>query len=120
MENFEKIFMDDVIVIAVNLTRSTLLESKEFRKIIEEEIGYGHNRIVIDLSKCEIIDSTFFGVVIMTLKKITEAGGKLKVVEPVNPIEDIFTMTNTLRLFEIYKTRDDAIKSFENDSRPES
>ena len=120
MENFEKILLDDVIVVAVNLTRSTILESKEFRKIIEEEIDDGHIRLVIDLSMCEIIDSTFFGVVIMTLKKLTEVGGKLKVVEPVNPMEDIYTITNTLRLFDIYKTREDAIKCFENDSRPES
>jgi anti-anti-sigma factor len=116
VEDYEKIIIDDIIVIGVNLSRSTLLESKEFRKIIEEEIADGHNRVVIDLSKCEIIDSTFFGVIIMTLKKLNEAGGTLKVVEPVNPTEDIFTITNTLRIFDLYKTREDAIKSFEGDS----
>lgn len=116
MEDFEKILVDDVIVIAVNLTRSTMLESKEFSKIIEDEIDKGHNRLVIDLSSCEIIDSTFFGVVIMILKKLTKSGGKLKIVEPVNPLEDIFTITNTLKVFNIYETREDAIKSFEDDS----
>ena len=113
MENFEKIFIDDLIVIGVNVTRSTILEAKEFREIIEEKINSGHNRVVIDLSKCEIIDSTFFGVVILALQKITDLRGKLKVVEPVNPKEDIFTITNTLRLFDLYKTREDAIKSFD-------
>ena len=113
MGNFEKIFVDDVFVIGVNVTRSTVIEAKEFRKIIEEEIGYGHNRLIIDLSKCEIIDSTFFGVVILALQKIIDIGGKLKVVEPINPKEDIFTITNTLRLFDLYKTREDAIKSFD-------
>jgi anti-anti-sigma factor len=116
LEDFEKIFVDDVVVIEVKVSRSTMLVAKEFRKIIEEEIGYGYNRFVIDLSKCEIIDSTFFGVIIMALQKLTDVGGKLKVVEPVNPIEDIFTITNTLRLFNIYKTREDAIKSFDSDS----
>ena len=116
MEDYEKIVLDDIIVIGVNLSRSTLLESKEFRRILEEEIAEEHNRVVIDLSKCEIIDSTFFGVIIMTLKKLNEAGGILKVVEPANPIEDIFTITNTLRIFDLYKTREDAIKSFEGDS----
>jgi hypothetical protein len=41
-----------------------------------------------------------------------DIGGKLKVVEPVNPKEDIFTTTNTLRLFDLYKTREDALKNF--------
>jgi len=112
VENFEKIFVDDVFVIGVNLTRSTVIEAKEFRKIIEEEISYGHKRLIIDLSKCEIIDSTFFGVVILALQKIIDIGGKLKVVGLVNPKEDIFTTTNTLRLFDLYKTREDALKNF--------
>ncbi len=112
LENFEKIFVDDVFVIGVNVTRSTILEAKEFREIIEEKIIPGNNRLVIDLGKCEIIDSTFFGVVILALQKMINIGGKLKVVEPDNPKEDIFTTTNTLRLFDLYKTREDAIKSF--------
>ncbi len=60
MEVFEKKSVDDVFVIGVNLTRSTLNEAIEFRKIIEEEISSGHTNLVIDLSKCEFIDSTFF------------------------------------------------------------
>jgi len=113
VENFEKIFVDDVFVIGVNVTRSTILEAKEFREIIEEKIIPGNNRLVIDLSKCEIIDSTFFGVVILALQKMIDIEGKLKVVEPANPKEDIFTTTNTLKLFDLYKSREDAIKSFE-------
>jgi len=100
-------------VLVVNITRSTVIEAKEFRKIIEEKVITGNKRLVIDLSKCEIIDSTFFGVVILALQKMIDIGGKLKVVEPVNPKEDIFTTTNTLRLFDLYKTREDAIKSFD-------
>jgi anti-anti-sigma regulatory factor len=115
LENFEKIFVDDVFVIGVNVTRSTIIEAKEFRKIIEEKIIPGNNRLVIDLSKCEIIDSTFFGVVILALQKMIDIGGKLKVIEPINPKGDLFTTTNTLRLFDLYKTREDAIKSFNGD-----
>ena len=120
MEHFEKIFVAGVFVIAVNLTRSTLNEAKEFRNIVEEEINSGYTNLVIDLSKCDYIDSTFFGVVVLALQKMIVLGGKLKVVEPVNPREDIFTTTNTIGLFDLYKTREDAIKSFEEDIQPES
>ena len=120
MENFEKIYVDGVIVIAVNLTRSTLNEAQEFRKIVEEEINSDHTNLVIDLSKCEIIDSTFFGAIIMALKIMKSKGYKLKVVEPANPGENIFTSINPLRLFDLYKTREEAIKSFEEDIQPES
>ena len=120
MEDFEKIFIDGVVLIAVNLTRSTINEAFAFRKIVEEEIKSGHTNLVIDLSKCNSIDSTFFGAIMMALEKTNYIGKKLKVVEPVNAKESIFILTNTLELFDLYKTREDAIKSFEDDSQPKN
>ena len=120
MEDFEKIYVDGVYVIAVNLTRSTINEAFAFRKIVEEEIKSGHTNLVIDLSKCNSIDSTFFGAIMMALQKTNDIGKKLKVVKPVNAKESIFVLTNTLELFAISQTREDAIKSFESDSQPKS
>jgi len=120
LKDFEIIYVDGVFVISVNLTRSTLNEAVAFRKIVEEEINSGHTKLVIDLSKCDYIDSTFFGVVVLALQKMIVIGGKLKVVEPVNQREDIFTTPNTLGLFDLYKTREEAIKSFDEDIQPES
>jgi len=115
LEAFEKIFVDGVYVIAVNLTHSTIKEADEFREIIEEEINSGHTNLVIDLSKCDYIDSTCFGVIIWALGVLSDKGKKLKVVKQASSKEDIFTITNTLNIFDLYKTREDAIKSFDSD-----
>ena len=120
MEAFEIIYVDDVIVIEVNLIRSSIDEAIAFRKIAEEEIKSGHTKLVIDLSKCDYIDSTFFGALIMASGMMNDIGYKLKVVKPAISGEYIFTTTHTLRLFDIYKTRKEAIKSFERDIQPES
>ncbi len=64
MGAFEKIFVDGVFVIAVNLSYGTLNEAIAFRKMVEQEINSGHTKLVIDLSKCDYIDSTFFGAVV--------------------------------------------------------
>jgi anti-anti-sigma factor len=120
LEVFEKIYVDGVFVIVVNCTRSTMLEANEFKKLIKEEISSGHNKLVIDLSKCEYVDSTFFGALIMTRELMNDISSKLKVVKPTNRGEYIFTTTHTLSLFDIYKTREDAIKSFKEDIQPES
>ena len=120
MEDFEKIYIDDVFVIAVNLVRSTINEAFEFRKILEDEISFGHTRLVIDLSNCGQIDSTFFGAIIWALGLIADKGHKLKIIKPTISGDDIFTSTNTLSLFDFYKTRDEAIKSFDGDIQPES
>ena len=120
METFEKIFIDGVYVIVVNIKRSTIREAYEFRKTIEEEINSGHTDLVIDLSKCDYIDSTFFGGIIWALGKLSDVGKKLKMVKPGNPKEDIFVTTKTLELFDLFTTREDAIKSFEADIPPKS
>jgi anti-anti-sigma factor len=120
LEDFEKIYIDGVFVIAVNLPRSTINEAFTFRKIVEEELNSGHTKLVIDLSKCDYIDSTFLGAIIMALNMINDIGGKLRLVKPFNPKESIFITTNTLGLFDVYKTREAAIKSFESDSLPKS
>jgi anti-anti-sigma factor len=115
MEDFEKIKVDDVFVIAVNLTRSTINEAIAFRKLVEEEINFDHTNLVIDLSKCNYIDSTFFGAIVMALRMMKDKGYKLRVVKPVNPKEDKFITSNILRLFDPFNTREEAIKSFEGD-----
>lgn len=112
MNGIEKINVNDVVILAVQLSHSTMLETKKFRKLIEEEVNLGHGKLIIDLNKCEHIDSTFLGGIMMALQKFNDSGGKMKIVEPANPKEDIFDVTKTHELFDMYKTRDEALNSF--------
>ena len=120
MEAFEKIYVDGVFVIEVNLIRSTLNEAIAFKKLIKEEIISGHTKLVIDISKCYYVDSSFFGAIIVASKMLIHKGYKLKIVKPAIKGDYIFTYTDTPNLFDIYKTREEAIKSFEEDIQPES
>jgi anti-sigma B factor antagonist/stage II sporulation protein AA (anti-sigma F factor antagonist) len=120
LEDFEIIYVDGVFVIAVNLIRSTINEAKPFRKIVVEEINSGHTKLVIDLSKCDYIDSTFFGAIIVGAKMLIDLDFKLKVVEPTIVGDYIFTYSDYRKVFDKYKTREEAIKSFEEDIQPES
>ncbi len=120
MEAFEIIYVDGVIVIEVNLIRLTIEEAIAFRKIVEGEINSGRTKLVIDLSKCDYIDSAFFGAIVSASKMLIDLGFKLKVVKPTIVGEYIFTYTNYRKVFDKYKTREEAIKSFEEDIQPES
>ncbi len=120
MEDFEIIYVDGVFVIEVNLIRSTLNEAIAFRKIVKEDISSGHTKLVIDLNKCDYIDSTFFGAIVLASKMLIDLGYKLKVVKPTIVGEHIFTYTDYRKVFDKYKTREEAIKSFEEDIQPES
>ena len=116
MENFEIIEADGVFVIIAHLICPTYLEAKEFKEIINLRIGLGHTKLVVDISLCEHIDSTFIGAIIKSFKQVTSVGGALRIVKPVNSKVDIFILTNTLGVFDLYSTREDAIKSFDSDS----
>jgi len=113
VENIEKIYLDGVFVISVNAMRATLNEAIALRKIVREDINYGHTKLVIDLSKCTYIDSNFFGAIIAASKILIDIGYKLKVVKQAIAGEYIFINTNTDKILDKYKTREEAIKSFE-------
>jgi len=113
VENIEKIYLDGVFVISVNTIRATLNEAIALRKIVREDINYGHTKLVIDLSKCTYIDSNFFGAIIAASKILIDIGYKLKVVKQAIAGEYIFINTNTDKILDKYKTREEAIKSFE-------
>ena len=69
--DFIKEKYDDVLVEVVNLTRATLKEAEEFKLTLTQDIEEGVRKIVVDLSQCEFIDSTFLGALVVSLKKIT-------------------------------------------------
>jgi anti-anti-sigma factor len=115
LEDIEKIYVNDVVVLEINLIRATQNEAIVFREIVEIEINSFHTNLVIDLSKCDYIDSTFLGAIVMTAKKLINIGSRLKVVKPGNEGESIFINTNTTKLFDLYKTTKEAIKSFGGD-----
>ena len=120
MENIEKIYVNGVVVLEINLNRAILNETIAFRKAVEGEINSGQTQLVIDLSKCDYIDSTFFGAIIMASKRLINNGYKLKVVKPTVVGESIFIHTNTSKVFDKYKTREAAIKSFDEDIQLDS
>ncbi len=103
---------DDVIIETVNLTRATLKEAEEFKQTLIQEIETGTKKIVVDLSECEFIDSTFLGALVVSLKKITNYGGDLRLVGFQPAVHSMFELTRMYRVFESFKTKEEAVQSF--------
>jgi anti-anti-sigma factor len=102
----------DVIVEVVNLDRATLKEAENFKKILIKDIDEGNRKLVVDLSQCEFIDSTFLGSLVVSLKKITSLGGDLKLVGFQPAVHAMFELTRMFRVFETFSEKEDAIKSY--------
>lgn len=110
--DFTKESYNDVLVETVNLTRATLKEAEEFKQLLTMDIQTGWRKIVVDLSQCEFIDSTFLGALVVSLKKITGLNGDLKLVGFQPAVHSMFELTRMYRVFESYKTIDEAVQSF--------
>ena len=98
----------DVVVITVNLKRATMVEAEEFKQVLVNDIQRDFKKIVVDLSSCEFIDSTFLGSLVVSLKKLTGLGGDLRLVG----FHSMFELTRMYRVFESFKSADEAVQSF--------
>ena len=112
MEDFSKRLMGDVLVLTVNMSRATIKEASELRKILDDEIVLKRLKVVVDLSQCSHIDSTFLGVLVVSLKKLSAKGGELKIVEPTDFAAGFMEVTGTKKIFNVYPSIDEAISSF--------
>ncbi|HMN49049.1 MAG TPA: STAS domain-containing protein [Ignavibacteriaceae bacterium] len=103
---------NDVVVITVNLKRATMVEAEEFKEVLVNEIQRGIKKIVVELSACEFIDSTFLGGLVVSLKKLTALDGDLRLVGFQPAVHSMFELTRMYRVFESFKSADEAVKSF--------
>ena len=110
--DFERTTNNKVVVLNVNLLRATLKEAEEFKNQLMEEISKGNKKIVVNLSRCEFIDSTFLGSLVVALKKVTGSGGDLRLVGFQPAVSSMFELTRMYRVFESFKSPEEAVKSF--------
>jgi len=118
MENFKQKTIGDVLVITVNLTRATVNESAELKNLLTEKIVLRHKKIIVDLSQCSNLDSTFIGVLVISHKELIKKGGELRLVEPLEPANELFHLTGINKIINTYPTIEEAIKSFDNGIAP--
>ncbi len=111
LEDFELLTVKGVRFVVVNLSRATINEAQILKSVIEEAIIIGVRKLFIDISQCEFIDSSFIGSLVVEQKRMKEKGGKIMLIYPMKLDENLFHVTNTLRIFEIYQTREEAIES---------
>jgi anti-anti-sigma factor len=102
----------DVIIEVIGLERATFKEAEEFKKLLDKDIESGHSKIIVDLSSCSFMDSTFLSTIVTALKKVSKIGGNLKLVGVHSETQALLELTGTIKVFEIYETKDEAIKSY--------
>ena len=110
MENFKKNLLDKIIIEAVKLNNPTIKDAVEFKNILEEDMRSSESHIIIDLTECDHIDSTFMGVLVVSMKRMKSSSRELVLIEPSSErAKGIFSITDTYKVFKIFESLDGAL-----------
>ena len=82
------------------------------RQTIEEALGNGDTRLVLNLAEVPMIDSSGIGLVVRFLASTKQRGGNLKLVQPSKFAVQTLRLVGVLNLFEIFESDDAAVASF--------
>ncbi|HRN25984.1 MAG: STAS domain-containing protein [Ignavibacteriaceae bacterium] len=112
-EDFEMLHVNDLVIEVVNLSRATYKEASQLKKNLDEVIKNNQKKIIVDLSQCEFIDSTFLGVLVLSLKSSAKIGGDVRLIKPAEVVKTLMEKAGTLNVFNLYDSMDEAIRSYE-------
>ena len=114
MESIEKKIENYAVVFNVNLMRATLNEAVEFKDYLAETIQDSDKDIVMNLSACEHLDSTFLGVLVSGYKKLKSQNRSLVIIEPVDQSSIFLTLNSIGKIFPLYTSVNAALEDIEN------
>lgn len=113
-DDFSFKVVDDVVIEKIHFTRATQKEATIFKSRLDRYLSLKHYKIIIDLTECFFIDSTFLGVMVVSLKRVFQKGGEIKFVINNDSLLKIIKDIKLDRVFNIYSTELEALKSFED------
>lgn len=84
----------------------------ELRQTIEESLGNGDTRIVLNLAEVGMIDSSGIGLLVKFLASAKQRGGSVKLVQPSKFAVQTLRLVGVLNLFEVFDDDEKAVASF--------
>ncbi len=116
MENFTLKIVDHIAIIKVELVSATLRDSQALWDMMDIDSIFEKQRIIIDLSGCTFIDSTFIGMIVKIFRRVNENSGNLKLVFPQITELESFRVIGITKILECFETLANAIESYNPDS----
>ncbi len=102
----------DVLIARILNKRATVEFAGKFKEDLLKQIDENSDKVIVNLSQCEFVDSSFLGALVAGLKKTTMKGGDLKIVGLRPPVKAMFELTRLYRIFDIFEGEEEAVNSF--------
>ena len=110
MEDFQIYYKDNIAIVKVDLIAVTLRDAQPLWNEFENYTLFNHSKIIIDLSTCVHIDSTFIGMIIKIFKRVNENYGKLSLVFPQLSSIEALRVVGIKKIIECYENLEEALE----------
>jgi anti-sigma B factor antagonist len=102
----------DVAVVAVPGKDLDAANTSAFRSAIGPLLD-AHRKMVLDLSQLRFVDSSGLGAFLSCLRQLNAKGGELKLCGLSQQVYQTFELVRMTRIFDIYSTKNEAVKAFQ-------
>ncbi|KQQ09698.1 MULTISPECIES: STAS domain-containing protein [Rathayibacter] len=87
-----------------------MVSAPELRTLVLRVIEEGENRVVVDLSGIEFMDSSGLGALVGCLKSARQAGGDLRIASPSPQVSMVLRLSNLDRVLASFDSAEDAYR----------
>ena len=97
-------------ILLPEMTQIDALNSEEFKRALSDN-AQGANKIIINLSQIQFIDSSGLGVLLGIVRQMHERGGAICLCCARPPVQALFRMVRMSNIVTIHLTSEDALAS---------
>jgi anti-anti-sigma factor len=110
VDDFKINVIDDIAIVKIDILIATHRDAKPLWDELENRLIFKWNKLIIDLSPCNYIDSTFIGMIVKIFRKVSEKSGQMVIVFPkINTIES-FSVLGITKIVPCYNSVEEALK----------
>lgn len=103
---------EDVILVDLDGRLVMGVGDELLREVMDEIIAEGWKKIVLNLRKVTIMDSSGIGEVVSSWKLARRFGGKVKLLRPAPSVKRTLLLTQLVPLLEVFDDEREAVESF--------
>lgn len=92
----------------------------QLQMLIDKVLSAGTSHVLLNMTEVPMLDSMAIGEVVRAFKRVSDAGGKLKLVGLTDRVYGALKITQLLDLIETFKTEEEALASFKPDKGKEA
>lgn len=94
----------------------------QLQMLIDKVLTAGTHHVLLNMTEVPVLDSMAIGEIVRAFKRVTDAGGSLKLVGLTDRVYGALKITQLLDLIESFKTEEEAVASFKpaKEAKPKS